>query len=153
MNIQSAAAAFYSELLQGFPVIVVQAVVWGDMDSYSHVNNTVYFRYFENARLEYFERLGWTALKIATGVGPILRDTSARFRLALSYPDTIAIGARVVKMEEDRFFLEHKIVSQQLAAVATEGTGTVVAYHYGEGKKVPLPAAIRDGVRRLQGEI
>jgi acyl-CoA thioester hydrolase len=40
-------------LLAGFPVIVEQAVVWGDMDSYRHVNNTVYFRYFENARLEY----------------------------------------------------------------------------------------------------
>ena len=37
--------------------IVQQAVVWGDMDSYAHVNNVVYFRYFENARLEYFRRL------------------------------------------------------------------------------------------------
>ena len=49
-----------AELLAGFPVIVEQAVVWGDMDSYSHVNNVVYFRYFENARLEYFRRLNDT---------------------------------------------------------------------------------------------
>src|SRR5437899_340994 len=98
---------FYAELLRGFPVVVVQDVVWGDMDCYGHVNNVVYFRYFENARLEYFRRLGWNELKETAGLGPILRDTWARFRLALTYPDTIAIGARVVRLEEDRFFLEH----------------------------------------------
>jgi acyl-CoA thioester hydrolase len=142
---------FYSELLHDFPVVVVQPVVWGDMDAYGHVNNTVYFRYFENARLEYFIRLGWPAVEDATGVGPILRDTSARFRLALTYPDIIAIGARAVKLETDRFFLEHKIVSQQRGAVVTEGTGTVVAYHHGDGQKMPLPAAVAEAIRRLEG--
>ena len=46
-------------LLAGYPVVVEQAVFWGEMDSYRHVNNVVYFRYFESARLEYFRRLGW----------------------------------------------------------------------------------------------
>src|SRR6266516_7437858 len=69
-----------AELLRGFPVIVTQAVVWGDMDSYQHVNNVVYFRYFENGRLEYFRRLGWFEIEMATGIGPILQATQARFR-------------------------------------------------------------------------
>ena len=73
-------------LLPGFPVVVEQAVVWGDMDSYRHVNNVVYFRYFENARLEYFRRLDWFALEEQTGVGPILAATQARFRKPLTYP-------------------------------------------------------------------
>ena len=34
-------------------------VAWGDMDSYAHVNNVVYFRYFENARIAYLDRIGW----------------------------------------------------------------------------------------------
>ena len=46
-------------LLTGFPVVVAQAVVWGEMDAYRHVNNVVYFRYFENARIEYFRRIDW----------------------------------------------------------------------------------------------
>ena len=33
-------------------------VIWGDMDAFQHVNNTVYFRYFENVRIEYFELVG-----------------------------------------------------------------------------------------------
>ena len=46
-----------SEVLQGYPVTVEIPVAWGDMDAYGHVNNTMYFRYFETARIAYFYRL------------------------------------------------------------------------------------------------
>src|SRR6266550_1487937 len=99
------------ELLAGFPVIIEQDVVWGEMDAYQHVNNVVYFRYFENARLAYVERLRWPEFEDATGIGPILAATQARFRRALTYPDTIAIGSRVPTIGADRFQIEHLIVS------------------------------------------
>ena len=137
-------------LLAGFPVIVTQSVVWGDMDSYQHVNNVVYFRYFENARLEYIRRLDWFALEEATGVGPILAATEARFRRALTYPDTIAIGARLLILENDRFHLEHKIVSAVQGAVVTEGQGTIVTYHYADGKKVSVPEELKRRILALE---
>src|SRR5437762_14100934 len=96
------------ELIAGFPVIVEQAVLCGEMDSYRHVNNVVYFRYFESARLEYFRRLGWFEYERETKIGPILAATHARFRRPLTYPDTISVGARVVEVGEDRFTLDHK---------------------------------------------
>jgi acyl-CoA thioester hydrolase len=129
-------------LLAGYPVVVEQAVVWGEMDAFRHVNNVVYFRYFENARLEYFRRLDWDGIQEAVGVGPILAATWARFRRPLTYPDTIWICARLGKLGEDRFTLDHRIVSRQLADVATEGEGTVVAFHYAKGIKAPLPEEI-----------
>src|SRR5437870_12514587 len=100
-------SSFYAELLKGFPVVVVQEVLWGEMDAYEHVNNVAYFRYFENARLEYFKQLGWFAYEDATGIGPILAATQARFRRPLTYPDTIAIGTRLHSIAEDRFQIEH----------------------------------------------
>src|SRR5437868_8482723 len=102
------------ELVQGYPVVVRQAIVWGEMDAYRHVNNVVYFRYFENARLEYFRRLDWFEYERQTGVGPILATTQARFRKPLTYPDTIWVTARVVSVDSDRFHLEHIIVSKRL---------------------------------------
>src|SRR4029077_20290465 len=84
----------------GYPVVVEQAVVGGDMDSYRHVNNTVYFRYFENVRLEYFRRLDWFDFEKETGIGPILAATEARFRKPLTYPDTISIGAHIGSVGE-----------------------------------------------------
>jgi acyl-CoA thioester hydrolase len=140
----------FDELLSGYPVVVRQAVVWGEMDSYCHVNNVVYFRYFENARLEYFRRLDWPAFEQETGIGPILAATQARFRRALTYPDTIAVTARLGTLGEDRFTLEHRIFSTQLGDVATEGQGTVVAYHYPRGTKVSLPEELRRRIANLE---
>ena len=137
-------------LLAGFPVIVEQAVVWGDMDSYQHVNNVVYFRYFENARLEYIRRLDWFAFEEETGVGPILQATQARFRRALTYPDTIFIGARLLSLEADRFHIEHKIASQAQGEIVTEGQGTIVTYHYGDAKKVPVPEELKRRIMELE---
>ena len=137
-------------LLKGFPVVVEQAVVWGEMDAYRHVNNVVYFRYFENARLEYFRRVGWPEVEQATGVSPILAATRARFRKALTYPDDIAVAARVHVLGADRFTLEHRIVSRRLGAVVTEGEGTVVAYHHGRHEKAPLPDELRRRIVELE---
>jgi len=137
-------------LLAGFPVVVELPVVWGEMDSYRHVNNAIYFRYFESARLEYFRRLGWFEYEKETGIGPILAATSARFRRPLTYPDTIWVAVRVPVVEEDRFSMEYRLASRKLAAVAAEGTGAIVTYHYARGAKVPVPEELRRRISELE---
>src|SRR5262245_60216592 len=137
-------------LLAGYPVVVELPVVWGEMDSYRHVNNAVYFRYFETARLEYFRRLGWFEYEQETGVGPILAATSAHFRKPLTYPDTIWVAVRVTDLQEDRFTMEYRLVSRKLAAVAAEGTGTIVTYHYAQGQKTPIPEELRRRIAELE---
>ena len=141
------------ELYRTFPVVVTQAVVWGEMDAYQHVNNVVYFRYFENARLEYFRRIAWFDIEKTTGVGPILASTSARYRRPLTYPDTIHIGCRLLEMKEDRFSIEYRIVSDALADVATLGEGLMVAFHYENGKKAPLPEELKANIRDLEASV
>jgi len=141
------------ELFRTHPVIVTQAVLWGEMDSYQHVNNVAYFRYFENGRLEYVRRAGWMEIEQATGIGPILASTQARFRRALTYPDTIHIGTRLLEMKDDRFTVEHCIVSETLGDIATEGQGLVVSFHYASGKKAPLPADLKDRIRILEASV
>jgi acyl-CoA thioester hydrolase len=136
--------------LAGFPVVFELDVAWGDMDSYAHVNNVVYFRYFESARIAYFERVGWMKSKDELGLGPIAASTQARFRKPLSYPDHIWVGARLLEMKEDRITIEHKVVSQQWNAVATEGQIVVVSFDYRGGKKVPIPEAIRAAILQLE---
>jgi acyl-CoA thioester hydrolase len=139
-------------LLAGFPVVIELPVVWGDMDACRHVNNVAYFRYLESARVEYIARLGWFELEKQTGVGPILASVQARFRKALTYPDRIRVGTRVSYVAEDRFTLEHLIVSLQHQAVVTEGQGTLVSFHYPSGKKVPLPEELRRRIEQLEGQ-
>src|SRR5262245_8213481 len=123
------------------------------MDSCQHVNNVVYFRYFENVRLEYFRRLDWFPYEDETGVGPIISMTNARYRRPLTYPDTILIGARLVNLEEDRFTLEHRLVSELLDEVAATGEVTVVTYLYKEQRKTPMPDELRRRIESLEATV
>jgi acyl-CoA thioester hydrolase len=142
--------SFYTELLQGFPIVAVQAVVWGDMDSYGHVNNVVYFRYFENARVEYFQRIGWWDYMTRTGIGPIVASTQARFRRPVKYPATLRAGAKVVSFAADRFTIRHILVSRSTGELVTEGDAVVVAIDYRANAKVPLPEELRRRIEELE---
>jgi acyl-CoA thioester hydrolase len=130
--------------------VVTQAVAWGEMDAYRHVNNVVYFRYFENVRVLYLSRIGWEDMR-PTGVGPILQATRARFRRPLFYPDTISIGARATAVGTDRIVLEHRIVSHTQGVVTTEGDSVIVCFHYDRGEKVPVPDDLRNRLIALEG--
>jgi acyl-CoA thioester hydrolase len=138
------------ELLAGYPVVVEMPVAWGDMDYFRHVNNIVFFRYFESARIEYLERIGFRELADGAAVGPILSATGCRFRRPLTWPDTVRVGARVSSTGDDRFDMEYRLVSTAQNAVAAEGTGTLVSYDYGAARKVPLPPRVRLAIEALE---
>lgn len=135
-----------------FPVVIELDVAWGEMDAYAHVNNVVYFRYFENARILYLDRIGWMASKLEAGLGPILASTSARYRKPVSYPDRVLVGARVSDVQPDRVTFEYRLVSTKLNAVACEGQAVVVSYDYHAGTKVPIPEAVRKAIEDLESQ-
>ncbi|MER3417371.1 MAG: acyl-CoA thioesterase [Gemmataceae bacterium] len=139
--------------LQGFPVVVEFLVAWGEMDAYRHVNNVVYFRYFENARLEYFRRIDWFGFEAATGIGPILASTEARFRRPLTYPDRVAVGARIASCGTDRLFMEYAVCSQKLGDIAATGKATIVTFHYPSGQKVSVPEELRHRIEALEASV
>ena len=137
-------------LLPNYPVIIDLPVAWGDMDAFQHVNNTVYFRYFENARIAYFEQAGITIEREHTAIGPILASASCKFKFPLTYPDTVKVGVRVAEMGEDRFTMHFRIVSTRHNRLAAEGDGVIVSYNYRENRKVPLPDAVRAQIEALE---
>jgi acyl-CoA thioester hydrolase len=137
-------------LLAGYPVVVEVQVAWGEMDSFQHVNNVVYFRYFESARIAYSEKIGLQEYKEKTGIGPILGSTSCRYRFPLTYPDTVSVGAKIVGMEEDRFTMNYVVVSHRHQKIAAEGDGVIVLYDYREGKKTAMPDEIRARILALE---
>lgn len=138
------------ELLKGYPLVIETPVAWGEMDALRHVNNIVYFRYFESVRMAYFGEVGFWDHMGETGVGPILASTQCRFRLPLEYPDTVSVGARVTNVEQDRFLMEYLVVSHRHARVAAEGSGLIVVYDYREKRKAPLPDEIRKRIQQVE---
>ena len=138
-------------MLDNFPVIIQTHVAWGEMDSFQHVNNIVYFRYFESGRMAYFERIGFADPAQNEGVAPILAHTQCRFRKALTYPDTISIATRVSELKEDRFTMEVRVFSYRLQKVAAEGTAEIVSFNYRENKKAPVPEVVKKNIVTLEG--
>jgi acyl-CoA thioester hydrolase len=138
-------------LLRGFPVVIEIPVAWGEMDAFQHVNNVAYFRYFESARIAYFERLDLIEFMNQTGIGPILASAQCRFKIPLTYPDTVSVGTRVSQIESDRFVMEYVVVSHRLQKVAAQGEGLIVSYNYREQRKAPIPPELRRRISDLEG--
>ena len=140
-----------ADVLTGYPVVIEAELAWGEMDAFQHVNNGVYFRWFESARIAYFREVGFvTEGGLPGGVGPILAATDCRYRFPLTYPDRVSIGARVRDLEDDRFVMEYAVASHRAGALAASGTGTIVSYDYDAAAKAPLPGAVRAAIEALE---
>ena len=142
-----------ADLLAGFPVVIELPVTWGEMDAFGHVNNVVYLRYFESARIAYFERILAMGDVAGGGCGPILAETRCRFRVPLEYPDRVAVGARVSAVGEDRFTMQYAVASEKAGRIAAEGDGVIVWYDYGASGKARLPDDLRARIDGLEREV
>ncbi|MCH8552063.1 MAG: thioesterase family protein [Natronospirillum sp.] len=142
-----------SETLQEFksiyPVRLDVDLQWGDMDALSHINNVVYFRYFENIRIAYMAR---TSLIGNPEYGPVLGAAEARYRRPLTFPDHIHIGARVATLHEYGCEQEYGIYSEQQDAVVTQGKARIVIVDARTGRKAPLTDGMRAEIEALEGK-
>jgi acyl-CoA thioester hydrolase len=137
-------------VLGRWPVSVEVPVAWGDMDAFDHVNNTVFFRWFETARIAYFERLGFLDRMEEDGVGPILARATCDYRLALRYPDLVRVEATVTRLGNSSFVMGYRVFSAEQDALAAEGEGVIVLYDYGTGQKAALDDDLRSAIEALE---
>ena len=122
-------------------------VAWGEMDAYGHVNNTVYFRYMEQARISWFDALG--LLRLATAEGPSIINASCTFLKQLVYPGDVEIRTYVGQPGRSSFetWVEMR-PSYDPDAIYAEGSAKVVWVDYAKGKSAPLPEKLRSVVER-----
>ncbi len=132
------------------PVHIKQDILWGDMDAFGHINNTVYFRYFEDIRMEYFKKAGVMNYMQEHNVGPILANTQSQFRLPLAYPDNITISTCVKELQGKRFTMEYQVYSNNHNQIAAEGNGLIIFYDYNLKKSCAVPDEIKKTIAALE---
>ena len=137
------------EFKKRYPFFIAGRVEWADLDAFQHVNNTMYFRYFERVRLDYFIDVGFIELMREQDVGPILASTQCRFKLPLEYPDSILTGTYITDLQDDRFLMRYAVYSYEHDGIAAEGEGLIVCYDYEKKQKVNIPEAIRTKLSTL----
>ncbi len=115
---------------------------WGDMDAMGHVNNTVYFRYLEQARIAWFEAMGCPP--DPAGVGPVIINAHCTFLKQLRYPGDIEVTTHVGDFGRSSFQTQHQIRRVDTPdIVAAEGGSKVVWVDQRIEKSQPLPESMR----------
>ena len=126
-----------------YPVQLEIPVAWGDMDVFGHVNNTVYFRWFESGRMAFFERIGIGAER-PERVGPIVATTSCDFLAPVEYPATVVVSVRVQRIGNTSFVMEHEVTRD--GAPVARGSTVIVLIDYATGAKVRVPDEMRAAI-------
>lgn len=118
-------------------------VRWGDMDALGHVNNTVYFRYAEQGRVEWLDALGVT-VRLDSEEGPVIVNAHCTFLRPITYPATIEVRTLVGKPGRTSIptFFEMRGVADDI--LYAEGGAKMVWWNPRTGKALPLPAFLRE---------
>ena len=115
---------------------------WGDMDALGHMNNTVYFRCFEQARISWFDGLGIDYREQKQG--PILGSISCRFRIPVVYPADLTVSLHASKPCTSSFVLMSSIYDEaNPSRVYATGEAVMVWIDLVGGKSRPIPEWLR----------
>jgi acyl-CoA thioester hydrolase len=119
------------------------AIRWGDMDAMGHVNNTVYFRYMEQARISWFDTMRSDAAWEGTGV--VVASTSCNFKRPLNYPGTVEVRVLVGAPGGSSVPTFYELaIGDDLYA---DGSATVVFIDTEKQKPVRIPQKIREAIQ------
>ncbi|WP_331711358.1 acyl-CoA thioesterase [Tepidimonas fonticaldi] len=115
---------------------------WGDMDAMGHVNNTIYFRYMETARLQWMGEWGMPANP--QGQGPVIVNAFCNFFRQLEYPGEVIVHSYVGALGQRSFDMFHEMRrSDGGDTVYANGGATVVWVDFPAQRSLPLPEALR----------
>ncbi len=168
------AAEVPQQMREQYAVVVRLPVQWGDQDSFGHVNNTVYFRWFESARIAFMHRLGLFSGEgsdqphrdqphydqtrgnvpddkpmSTQKLGLILAAINCNFRRMVHFPDMVFVGAKISRFGRTSMVMDHAAYSQTQGIIIADGSSTVVMFDYAAQIPVPVPEEIRQAVTKL----
>ncbi|MGY0503851.1 acyl-CoA thioesterase [Luteimonas sp. e5] len=120
---------------------------WGDLDAMNHVNNAVYLRYLEEARIQWLEALDtpWFDEHHA----PVLASATVNYRLPITYPAQVLIELSAQRIGNSSLTIGHRIVDEVSGAEHADGHVVVVWVDRQSGTPAPLPAGIREAAGRI----
>ena len=117
--------------MHGFAVIYSQQVEWGDMDSFGHVNNVVYYTYAQNARIHYNSQLNLFNEKTFS----VMAASSCQYFKPVIYPDTLWIGVRIKKIGNASLIHEYTYYSTSMNTIVASGESVLVYLDKATGHK------------------
>jgi acyl-CoA thioester hydrolase len=128
--------------------VVPHEVIWQDLDAMGHVNNAVYFQYFETARTKYWFVLNET--REIQDLTFIVARAECDFRAELALLDPIEICVRVGEMRNSSLDFLYEIRNATTGTIAATGKVVVVLYSWRERHKMKVDDDFRRRITEFQ---
>jgi acyl-CoA thioester hydrolase len=137
------------ELRGEFPVLRTITTRWMDNDHYGHVNNVVYYAYFDTAVNGFLIEASGTDIRDLPAIG-IVAETSCRFMRELSFPDTVWAGLALEKLGNSSVIYRIGLFRNDETEPAAIGRFVHVYVDARTRRPVPVPAPVRAALTALQ---
>ncbi len=125
---------------------MVTPIRWGDMDAMGHVNNTIYLRYMETARIQMMGDAGFTTNP--TGEGFVIANIFCNFIRQLEYPGEVQIHSYVGAIGRSSFDLYHELQrTDDGNTLYANGGETMVWIDFPNQKSLPMPQKLREWLK------
>ena len=108
-----------------------------------HVNNAVYFTYFEQARIVAYDKLGLGRVLEDCGLGLILVHGSCDYKAPVKFGDVVDVRITIGSIGRSSFALEYEARRLKDEAVVALGKSVSAVFDYGVEKTTPIPDALR----------
>lgn len=108
--------------LSNYAFVYQQAVAWGEMDAFNHLNNVVYYRYAESARIGYLEALSLFSDEVQV----VLAQSSCQYMRPVTFPDTLLIGVRCQHLGNTSMVTRYEYFSTAQQAIVAIGEAVLV---------------------------
>ncbi len=122
---------------------------WSEMDLFGHINNVMYAKYVQSARVRLTEHIGLMKMLKDINVGFMLASSALQYKKPLFYPGNITIETSVDFIKTTSFGLQHHILdaSGVLCCIAND---VLVLYDFTAGVKVPIPESILNPITAIK---
>ncbi|MCB1998362.1 MAG: acyl-CoA thioesterase, partial [Rhodoferax sp.] len=121
---------------------------WSDNDAYRHVNNVVYYGFFDTAVNRLLIEAGALDLEQSPAVGLVV-ETQCRYFAPISFPDRVHVGLRVAKLGSSSIRYELGVFRNDEPSASAEGHFVHVYVDRASNRPVPVPDAVRRVVMPL----
>ena len=122
---------------------------WMDNDSYGHVNNVVYYSYFDTAVNAYLIEAAGTDIRRLPAIG-IVAETSCRFLSELSFPEPVDAGLVLERLGNSSVIYRIGLFAAASEAPSALGRFVHVYVDAATRKVVPVPEVIRAALAPLR---
>jgi acyl-CoA thioester hydrolase len=124
------------------------ATRWMDNDAYGHVNNVVYYSYFDTVVNEYLIRAGVLDVERSEVIGLVV-ETQCRYFSELSFPQTVHAGLRVARIGTSSVRYEIGIFADDADTACAQGHFVHVYVDRNTRRPTALPAPLRNALERI----